>query len=107
MSTPDEAQTVPGLAVVPPTPIGDGEVEWVELRIRMDATLTVSTDAANPTEWIKPGAEGAIRLRGPNLPEPEQLRAAAQYLQIYQLAPALEDVIALIQERVRQQRQGR
>ena len=105
MTAPDEAQTQlpPSL----PTPIGDGDVEWVELRIRMDATLTVSVDSSNPTEWIKPGAEGAIRFRGPNLPEPDQLRAASQYLQTYQLAPALEDVIVLIQDRVRQQRQGR
>jgi hypothetical protein len=95
--------TTPELPPSIPT-IGDGDVESVRLTIRMDATLTVGADGANPTEWIKPGVEGSITFRGPSGPNEDQLRAASQYIQSDMIAPALEDVIVMVGERFKQLR---
>lgn len=89
-----------------PTPIGDGQIEFVELRIKMDATLTVQTASAQPTEWIKPGVEAAIRWRGPEAPAEMQLRAGAQFLQGTMIAPHLEELIVMVSDGLQRARRG-
>ena len=81
-----------------PVPVPDGTIEWVELTLKLDATITVQTAGGGASEWIKPGAEGKIRMRG--VPDLEQLQNGYRYIQVGILAPALEEVIVQIQERL-------
>lgn len=74
------------------------EIEGVELKLRMDATLTVHGTGVSPTEWLKPGAEASIRWRGQ--PSHEQVVAGYLYLQQKMLAPMLEDVITELRQRM-------
>jgi hypothetical protein len=74
------------------------EIESVELKLKMDATITVNGVGAQPTEWLKPGAEASIRWRGQ--PNQEELVAGYLYLHTQALAPMLEDVIKELRERM-------
>lgn len=74
------------------------EIESVELKLRMDATLTVTGVGAQPTEWLKPGAEASIRWRGQ--PNQQELVQAYLYMHTQMLAPMLEDVIKELRERM-------
>lgn len=74
------------------------EIESVELRLRMDATLTVAGVGSQPTEWLKPGAEASIRWRGQ--PSEEELVAGYLFMQTKALAPMLEDVITELRQRM-------
>lgn len=74
------------------------EIESVELRLRMDATLTVTGVGSQPTEWLKPGAEASIRWRGQ--PGQEELVQAYLYMHTQMLAPMLEDVISELRQRM-------
>lgn len=78
--------------------VPDGTIEWVELTLRLDATITVETAGGGASEWIKPGAEGRIRMRG--VPTGGQLSDGYRYIQQGILAPALEEVIVQIQQRL-------
>lgn len=76
------------------------EIEWVELELKLDATITVGSyqPGPEPTEWIKPGCSGKVHFRG--MPDEEQLRAASNYLQGFMIAPALEEVIVQVQAKL-------
>jgi hypothetical protein len=74
------------------------QIESVELKLKMDATLTVTGTGSQPTEWLKPGAEASIRWRGQ--PNQEELVAAYLYLHTQALAPMLEDVIKELRNRM-------
>jgi hypothetical protein len=74
------------------------EIESVELKLRMDATLTVTGAGSQPTEWLKPGAEASVRWRGQ--PNQEELVAAYLYMHNQMLAPMLEDVITELRQRM-------
>jgi hypothetical protein len=88
-----------------PTPDLPAEIEWVELELKLDATITVGAyQGPEPTEWMKPGCGGKVHFRG--MPDEEQLRAAYGYLQAYMIAPALEEVIVQIQNRLVEQRRA-
>ena len=86
------------------SPDSDGTIEWVELTLRLDATITVGGDGGEPQQWLKPGAEGKIRMRG--LPTAEQLTNGYRYIQGGILAPALEEVIVQIQQKLAKSKQG-
>jgi len=81
-------------------------IEWMELELRLDATITVGSyqPGPEPTEWIKPGCAGKIHFRG--MPDENQLRAAYQYLQSYTIAPALEEVISQVQGQLVERRRA-
>lgn len=75
------------------------EIESVELKLKMDATLTVTGGSGSqPTEWLKPGAEASIRWRGQ--PTQQELVAGYLYLHTQALAPMLEDVIVELRQRM-------
>jgi len=74
------------------------QIESVELRLRMDATLTVTGVGTSPTEWLKPGAEASVRWRGQ--PNEEELVRAYLYMQTKMLGPMLEDVITELRNRM-------
>lgn len=74
------------------------EIESVELKLRMDATLTVTGVGSQPTEWLKPGAEASVRWRGQ--PSQEELVQAYLYMHTQMLAPMLEDVITELRQRM-------
>lgn len=74
------------------------EIESVELKLKMDATLTVTGVGSQPTEWLKPGAEASIRWRGQ--PSQEEMVAGYLFLQTKALAPMLEDVITELRARM-------
>lgn len=67
------------------------DVESVELRLRLDATLTVNKGTSTATEWLKPGVEGSMRWNG--IPTQEQIQMGYQFINQGMLAPTLEDVI--------------
>lgn len=87
-----------------PAPPPDGSIAWVEIELKLDATITVAEVAGQPSEWIKPGATGKVRMYG--LPDEEQLRNGYRYIQAGILAPALEEVIVAIQQRLTETRRG-
>lgn len=74
------------------------EIESVELKLKMDATLTVTGVGSQPTEWLKPGAEASIRWRGQ--PSQQEMVAGYLFLQTKALAPMLEDVITELRARM-------
>ena len=78
------------------------QIEWVELKLRLDATITVGGVGGSPTEWMKPGAEGAIRWRGQ--PGEEELVRGYLYIQEKMLKPMLEDVIVELRKRLQEAR---
>lgn len=80
------------------------EIESVELRLRMDATLTVTGVGTQPTEWLKPGAEASIRWKGQ--PSQQELVQAYLYMHVQMLSPMLEDVIKELQDRMVQARRN-
>lgn len=80
------------------------QIESVELKLRMDATLTVNGVGSQPTEWLKPGAEASIRWRGQ--PNQQELVAGYLYLHTQALAPMLEDVITELRDRMVQARKN-
>jgi hypothetical protein len=81
-------------------------IEWVELELKLDATITVGSYVPNPEpkEWIKPGCAGKVHFRG--MPDEDQIKAAYQYLQAYMIAPALEEVIVHVQSQLVQGRRS-
>lgn len=83
-------------------PPPSGEIEWVELTVRVDATLTVGTYGGEPSEWMKPGAEGKVHMRG--IPAPEQIQTAYNYIQSTMLEPAMTQVLSTIHEKLIEQR---
>lgn len=86
---------IPGALSTPPVP---PSIEWLELTLRCDATLTVGQYGGNPTEWMKPGAEGKLHLNG--MPTPEQLVAAYDYLQNHVIGPSLTQTITFLQQKL-------
>jgi hypothetical protein len=74
------------------------EIESVELKLRMDATITVTGVGSQPTEWLKPGAEASVRWRGQ--PNQQELVQAYLYMHNQMLAPMLEDVITELRQRM-------
>lgn len=86
--------TTPG-ALNPEQPI---QIDWLELTLRCDATLTVGQYGGQASEWMKPGAEGKLHMSG--MPTPEQLVAAYDYLQNYVIGPSLTQTITFLQQKL-------
>lgn len=69
-------------------------IESFELRMRLDCTLRV-----NDSDWFKPGVEGAVRWK--RLPDDQDLKDAASYLQFGVIDPTITDALAHIMERMK------
>ncbi len=67
-----------------------GDVESVELKLKLDATITVTSNG-QPSEWIKPGVEGKIVWR--RVPTESETVAGYVYIQEKMLQPMLEDLV--------------
>jgi hypothetical protein len=91
------------IVTVPTSPL-PAELEWVELSLKLDATITVGAYSSSnePTEWMKPGAAGKVHFSG--MPDDHQIKAAYSYIQNNIIAPALEEVIVAINHRLGQGR---
>jgi hypothetical protein len=89
-------------AVPVPQPPGNGQIEFVELTVRVDATMTVGTYGEKPSEWMKTGAEGKVHMNG--IPVPEQIQTAYNYIQVTMLEPAMTQMINTIHEKLVEQR---
>lgn len=77
------------------------EIESVELRVKMDATITVApvtgSYSETPTEWLKPGTEASIRWKG----MPTEDDVVMGYGRCQQMISAtLEDLIVTIHQRL-------
>lgn len=79
------AQTVPA------------NIEWVELTLRVDATITVGTYGGQGTDWMKPGTE--MKSHMPGMPNVEQTNAAYQYMYAA-INQSLGQVIAALQQQL-------
>lgn len=79
-------------------------IEWVELSLRVDATLTVGEYGGQPSEWMKPGAEGKVHMLG--APNPEQVKAVYSYLLNDVIGPSVADTIAHLQDKAIEARRG-
>lgn len=82
----------------------DSHIEWTELTLRCDATLTVGNYQGQATEWMKPGAEGKVHMTG--RPDVAQIGAAYDYLQNDVINRALVQVIEHLHEQLRKIRQN-
>jgi hypothetical protein len=79
------------------------QVERMELRLRMDATVTVYDATGTPTDWLKPGSEVAVWWNGVP-PEPELV---ARYQDLSTVASmTLEQVIVEVRKRLDAARRG-
>lgn len=87
-------------SVALPEDIASSPIEFFELRMKLDTTLTI-----NDTNWAKPGVEGAIRWK--RLPTESELKDAATYIQFAVIDPALQDIIAHMAQRLEEQRKAR
>ena len=72
-------------------------IEWTELTLRVDATITVGSYGGNATDWMKPGSEIKTHMAG--MPNQEQTAAAYAYM-MTQLNEQLGLVIAQIQQQL-------
>lgn len=81
------------------------EVEKVELRLKMDATVTVYDAAGQATDWLKPGSEGGVTWRG-GIPSEAEVKLGYEYLHARN-AQALEEVLVAIRQRLDETRRGR
>lgn len=77
---------------------GEPQVERFELRLRMDATLTIRDQTGKEQHWVKPGSEAAAFWNG--MPGEEEL--ALRYEALSRIASAtLEAVIVQSTEELR------
>ena len=83
-----------------PDDVARSPIEFFELRMKLDTTLTVNGD-----NWMKPGIEGAIRWR--RLPDDDDLKAAVQYLQFAVIDPAIQELIGLLSQQLAESRRRR
>jgi hypothetical protein len=75
----------------------------------MDATIEV-----NGQNWVKPGAEGGTTWKGYEydgqwvdpIPSPDQIKAAFEMIQLTILAPVLEELITVSQQKITTARQN-
>ena len=81
------------------------EVERFELRLRLDATITVYDGAGQATDWLKPGAEAAVHWRG-GIPSEAEVQLGYQHLQHTVLGPVLEEMVVLLRRRIDEVRRG-
>ena len=81
-------------------------VEKFELRLRLDATVTVFDGAGQATDWLKPGAETAVTWRG-GIPSQVEIQLGFKHMQHTVLAPVLEEVIVQLRARLDETRRGR
>lgn len=80
------------------------EVEKFELRVRMDATVTIFDALGQATDWVKPGSEVATTWRG--VPTEEEL--ALRFRAMTNVTQAtLEDVLTSIRKRIDDTRRGK
>jgi hypothetical protein len=79
------------------------KVERMELRLRMDATISVTDDTGHVLDWLKPGSEAAVWWNGVP-PEPELV---ARYQDLSTVASmTLEQVIVEVRKRLDAARRG-
>jgi hypothetical protein len=81
-------------------PVASGapiQIEWTELTLRVDATITVGRYNGEAQDWMKPGSEIKTHMSG--MPNEEQTRAAYGYM-MAQLNEQLGNVIAQIQQQL-------
>lgn len=74
------------------------EVDRVELRLKMDATITVFDNAGQAVDWLKPGSEASVSWRG-GIPSEEEVKLGYHYLH-QRNAQALEEVIVQVRKRL-------
>lgn len=80
-----------------PREVAESPIEFFEIRMKLDTTLTVNGD-----NWMKPGCEGAIRFK--RLPTDGQLKDAAAYIQYAVIDPAIQEMIGLLSTRLAEAR---
>jgi hypothetical protein len=88
-----------------PASLPQVEVEKVELRLRLDATVTVYDGTGQATDWLKPGSEGAVTWRG-GIPSEAEVELGYQYLHARN-AQILEEVLVAMRKRLDETRRGR
>lgn len=82
----------------------DAEVLETQLTLHFGATLAVTTSATGFQDWLKPAASFSHKWRGE--PTAEQLILATKNTQDRVLAPLLEEIIAITQNRLIAARRG-
>jgi hypothetical protein len=80
------------------------EIERVELRLRLDATITMFDDRGDPINWFKPGSEAAVTWRG-GIPTDKEIALAYKYLH-GRNTDALDDALSAAQARMRRESRG-
>lgn len=80
------------------------EIEKFELRLRMDATITVYDGTGQATDWLKPGSEAGMTWKG----MPTQEEVALRYEDLAAVASAtLESVIISARARLDKELKGK
>jgi hypothetical protein len=80
-----------------PDDIARSPIEFFELRMKLDTTLTV-----NDSNWMKPGIEGAVRWK--RLPTEDELKDATAWIQFAVIDPAIQQMIGLLSEQLAEAR---
>ena len=100
MTEPEPTPEHPVGEIKLPDDIATSPIEFFEIRMKLDTTLTVNGD-----NWMKPGIEGAIRFK--RLPSEEQLRDATTYIQFAVIDPAIQQMIELLSQQLAEARRRR
>jgi hypothetical protein len=82
----------------------NAEILSTELTIHFGATLAVTTTASGFSDWIRPAASFSTKWKGS--PSGAQIVLAAEHTQNNILAPLLEEIIGLAQQRLTEVRRG-
>lgn len=80
------------------------EITSTTLTLSVGATISVNGNVQSYGDWIRPSCSYAISWGG--LPTEDQLRIATKFIQQEVLAPAIEDTIVQVSDRLQQSRRG-
>ena len=79
------------------------QVQRMELRLRMDATVTVYDATGQATDWLKPGSEAAVWWNG----VPTEAEVVLRYEDLSKVTSlVLEQVIVEVRKRLDSVRRG-
>ncbi len=80
------------------------QIEKTKLTVSMGASVAVTT-GTDYQDWIKPSVSFSLNFNG--IPSEEQVRDSTTFIQTQILAPVLEDIIVLSQQKLEEARRKR
>lgn len=75
------------------------DIVSMEVKVRLDTTVTLFDSLGNATDWVKPGVEASAKFNGS--PTTETLQHTVRYLRSKVVEPSLDEVLQAVAQRTR------